>query len=84
MESKPLGRTSGTIPEIGLGTSRYHGGIEPLRQGISLGAFIDTAEMYKTEDVVGMAVQGSRESAFIASKVLPRNLKYADSPHRIG
>ena len=78
MDSKPLGKTGETISEIGLGTSRYHGGIEPLRKGISLGAFIDTAEMYGTEDVVGMAVQGSRESAFIASKVLPRNLKYSD------
>jgi diketogulonate reductase-like aldo/keto reductase len=43
-----------------------------------LGAFIDTAEMYGTEDVVGMAVQGVRESTFIASKVLPKNLKYSD------
>ena len=78
MESKPLGRTGVTIPEIGLGTSRYRGGIEPLRKGISLGGFIDTAEMYGTEDVVGSAVQGTRDSAFIASKVLPRNLKYSD------
>ena len=78
MESKPLGRTGVTIPEIGLGTSRYRGGIEPLRKGISLGGFIDTAEMYGTEDVVGSAVQGTRDSAFIASKVLPKNLKYSD------
>ena len=56
MESRPLGKTGETIPVIGLGTSRYRGGIEPLRKGISLGAFIDTAEMYGTEDVVGMAV----------------------------
>ncbi len=78
MKSRPLGKTGETIPEIGLGTSGYHGGVEPLRKGISLGAFIDTAEMYGTEDVVGMAVQGVRESTFIASKVLPRNLKYSD------
>ena len=78
MESKPLGKSGETIPEIGLGTSRYRGGVEPLRKGISLGAFIDTAEMYGTEDVVGMAVQGMRESTFIATKVLPRNLKYSD------
>ncbi len=75
MEARPLGKTGETMPEIGLGTSRYQGGVEPLRKGISLGAFIDTAEMYGTEDVVGMAVQGVRESTFIASKVLPRNLK---------
>ncbi len=78
MDSKPLGKTGETISEIGLGTSRYHGGIEPLRKGISLGAFIDTAEMYGTEDVVGSAARGTRDSTFIASKVLPRNLKYSD------
>ena len=78
MESRPLGKSGETIPEIGLGTSRYRGGVEPLRKGISLGAFIDTAEMYGTEDVVGMAVQGLRESTFIATKVLPRNLRYPD------
>lgn len=76
MEFKQLGKTGGAIPEIGLGTSRYPGGVEPLRQGISLAAFIDAAEMYGSEDVVGMAVQGTQESAFIASKVLPRNLNY--------
>ena len=78
MEYRPLGKTGETIAEIGLGTSRYRGGVEPLRKGISFGAFIDTAEMYGTEDMVGKAVQGIRESTFIATKVLPRNLKYSD------
>ena len=49
-----------------------------MQMGVSLGAFIDTAEMYRTEDMVGRAVQGIRESTFIATKVLPRNLKYSD------
>ena len=78
MESRPLGNTGEVIPEIGLGTSRYRGGVEPLRMGVSLGDFIDTAEMYRTEDMVGRAVQGIRESTFIATKVLPKNLKYSD------
>jgi len=78
MESRPLGKTGETIPEVGLGTSGYRGGVEPLQKGVSLGAFIDTAEMYRTEDMVGMAIQGIRESTFIATKVLPRNLKYSD------
>jgi len=78
MEFRPLGKTGVTIAEIGLGTSGYGGGVEPLRKGISLGAFIDTAEMYGTEDMVGEAVQGIRESTFIATKVLPRNLRYPD------
>ena len=49
-----------------------------MQEGVSLGAFIDTAEMYRTEDMVGMAVQGIRDSTFIATKVLPRNLRYSD------
>ena len=78
MQSRPLGKTGETLPEIGLGTSGYRGGVGPLQKGVSLGAFIDTAEMYRTEDMVGTALQGIRESTFIATKVLPRNLKYAD------
>ncbi len=48
MKFRPLGKTGETIAEIGLGTSRYRGGVEPLREGISL---IDTAEMYGTENM---------------------------------
>ena len=54
MEHKALGSTDVMIPEIGLGVWRYSGGVEPLRAGIELGAFlIDTAEIYGTEEVVG-------------------------------
>ena len=79
MESKKLGNTQVQIPEIGLGTWRYRGGTEPLIRGISLGAtFIDTAEMYSTEGVVGQAVKGLRNSLFIATKVSGSHLKYDD------
>ena len=48
-----------------------------MRHGIKLGAFlIDTAEMYRTEDVVGEAVAGIRGQVFIATKVWGGNLKY--------
>jgi diketogulonate reductase-like aldo/keto reductase len=54
MELKELGDSGVMVPEIGVGTWKYTGGIEPLRRGIALGAFlIDTAEMYRPEDVVG-------------------------------
>jgi diketogulonate reductase-like aldo/keto reductase len=67
------------IPEIGLGVWKYRGGIEPLRRGVELGAFlIDTAEMYRTEDVVGQAVKGIREKVFIASKVSGGHLRHDD------
>jgi diketogulonate reductase-like aldo/keto reductase len=78
VESKSLGNTNVQIPEIGLGTSRYHGGVEPLRRGVALGAFIDTAEMYRTEGIVGEALEAVRDRVFIASKVLHDNLRYAD------
>ncbi|MBI2856259.1 MAG: aldo/keto reductase [Chloroflexi bacterium] len=77
MQFKELGRTGVQVPEIGLGTWQYRGGVEPLRNGISLGAFlIDTAEMYGTEDVVGEAVKGMREQVFIATKVSGNHLRY--------
>lgn len=48
-----------------------------LRRGIDLGlTLIDTAEMYGTEDLVGEAVRGCRDRAFIVSKVLPGNASY--------
>src|SRR5216684_5517952 len=55
MKQKQLGNTNVTVPKIGLGTWKYEGGLEPLRQGIELGAssFIDTAEVYSTENAVG-------------------------------
>ena len=77
MELKRLGASGVMVPEIGLGTWRYTGGAEPLRRGIELGAnFIDTAEMYRTEDQVGEAIAGIRERVFVATKVLGGNLRY--------
>ena len=77
MNTKPLGGTGIQVPEIGLGVWQYRGGVAPLRHGIELGAnLIDTAEMYRTEDVVGEAVHGIREQVFIASKVSGDHLGY--------
>jgi diketogulonate reductase-like aldo/keto reductase len=77
MKFKTLDNTSAMIPEIGLGTWNYRGGVEPLRKGIELGAtLIDTAEGYYTEDVVGEAVKGIRDRVFIATKVSGRRLDY--------
>lgn len=77
MELKPLGNTRVMVPEIGLGTWNYRGGVQPLRIGIELGAtLIDTAEGYYTEDVVGEAVRGIRGEVFIATKVSGRHLDY--------
>ena len=65
------------IPEIGLGTWKYNGGVAPLLRGIDLGArFIDTAEMYRTEDVVGQALTGVRDTVFLATKVSGSHLRH--------
>ena len=79
MELRPLGKTGVEIPVIGLGTWEYSGGVEPLRRGVELGAwFIDTAEMYRTEDVVGDAIVGIRDQVFVASKVSGSHLRYQE------
>lgn len=79
MEFKELGRTGVKVPEIGLGTWEYKGGVEPLRKGLDLGAsLIDTAEIYGTESIVGEAIQGRRDRILLATKVSGANLRYDD------
>lgn len=62
-----------------MGTWNYHGGPGPLREGLRAGVrFIDTAESYETEAVVGEAVHGVRDGVLIATKVSSRNFRAAD------
>lgn len=69
MNTRELGRTGKRIPEVGLGTWRYRGDAEVLRKGIDAGAtFIDTAENYGTEGIVGEAIRGRRDGVFVATK----------------
>jgi len=76
---KILGNTNVCLPEVGLGTWNYKGGVEPLRRGIALGAcLIDTAEAYGTEEVVGEAIKGIRHSVFLATKASPRHFRFLD------
>ena len=77
MDLRELGATGVMVPEVGLGTWEYRGGVAPLRRGIELGAtLIDTAEIYGTEGVVGEAVRGLRDRVFLATKVSGDHLKY--------
>jgi diketogulonate reductase-like aldo/keto reductase len=79
MITKELAQTGVSVPEIGMGTSNYHAGPPLLRRGLDAGAlFIDTAESYGTEDVVGEAVKGQRDRVFIATKVSPQNFRSPD------
>lgn len=79
MNTKELGTTGVTIPEIGFGTWTFKGGVEPLRRALDLGAcFLDTAERYQNEHVVGQAIQGRRDRVFLATKVSVENFRYDD------
>ncbi len=81
MKYKELGRTGEKIPEIGMGSWQLghgEGQVEALRAGLDAGCrFIDTAEIYQTEDVVGRAIKGKKD-VFVATKVWPSNLHYDD------
>jgi diketogulonate reductase-like aldo/keto reductase len=72
------------VPVLGQGTwnmgdrsDRRTEEINALRAGLDCGMrLIDTAEMYgdgAAEDLVGEAISGRRDDAFIVSKVLPQN-----------
>ena len=77
MNLKELGQTGLKISEIGLGTWNYQGGVEPLLAGLTQGAlFIDTAESYGSEPVVGEAIRGMRDYIFLATKVSPEHFRY--------
>ncbi|MEM0124372.1 MAG: aldo/keto reductase, partial [Candidatus Micrarchaeaceae archaeon] len=92
---KELGRTGEKISALGMGTWKIpndsQGGIDAIRYGIENGInFIDTAEMYGNEELVGKAIKGI-DSAFIATKVSPSHFSYDDviracenSLHRLG
>jgi diketogulonate reductase-like aldo/keto reductase len=67
------------IPAIGMGTWSYRAGPEVLRAGLEAGAlFIDAAESYGNEEVVGQAMQGMRERVFLATKVSPEHFRRED------
>jgi diketogulonate reductase-like aldo/keto reductase len=72
------------VPALGMGTwnmgderAARAEEIATLRLGLDLGAtLIDTAEMYgdgRSEELIGEALAGRRDRAFLASKVYPHN-----------
>src|SRR6266480_1199411 len=79
MLHQELGQSGIKIPEVGLGTCDYAGGVGPLRKGFEEGAtLVDTAESYHTEAVVGQAVKGIRDRVFIATKISPAHFSHAE------
>lgn len=81
MDFIELGKTGEKIPELGMGTWKIGAepekSLEALETGISLGMkFIDTAEMYGTEEIVGKAIKGNE--IFVATKVSPHHFRHDD------
>lgn len=81
MERRTFGSTGDSVPVIGQGTWQLRDPAKAeaaLRAGLDLGlTHIDTAELYTgSEEVVGRAIRGRRDEAFVVSKVLPRNASY--------
>jgi diketogulonate reductase-like aldo/keto reductase len=77
-------RSGQDMPVLGMGTwgfgedrAKDKDAVAALRLGLDLGiTHIDTAEMYGeggAEEIVGEAVAGRRDKAFIVSKVYPHN-----------
>ncbi len=92
MEFKQFGKDGPRISAIGMGTyydplwilTGYLGWqrgaaekLGALKAGLELGMnLIDTAEVYRSEEIVGRAIRGmQRESLFIATKVMSNHLK---------
>ncbi|BDR92829.1 aldo/keto reductase [Vulcanisaeta souniana] len=93
MEYRVFGKTGVKASIIGMGTyydpgwivlsrlgirPNYERRLKALRVGMEGGInFIDTAEIYGSEPLVGEAIRGfDREELFIATKVWPTHLRY--------
>ncbi len=82
MQRRVFGSTGREVSVIGMGTWYFEQAHRPtaiaaLRRGLDLGMnHIDTAEMYGSgiaEEIIGEAIAGRRDEAFLVSKVLPQN-----------
>ncbi|MEM3215452.1 MAG: aldo/keto reductase [Candidatus Micrarchaeaceae archaeon] len=79
---KKLGKTKEKLSAIGIGTWKIPNdsrqAIEAIRYGFENGMnFIDTAEMYGNEELVGKAIEGFSD-VFVATKVSPYHFHYDD------
>ncbi len=82
MDYKELGKTKEKIPVLGMGTWKLGadpgGEVAAMKAGIKAGmTFIDTAEMYGTEGIVGQVLKDEKD-IFLATKVSPDHFHYDD------
>jgi diketogulonate reductase-like aldo/keto reductase len=76
MQFKTIGNSK--VPAIGQGTQGIHD-VKVIKRGIDLGmTFIDTAEVYKNEEIIGEAIKGQRDKVFISTKFSPEHNSYDD------
>ena len=80
MEFKSLNDTGERLPEIGIGTWKM--GVDPesekaaIKRALALGMrFVDTAEMYGSEKIVGSAIKNEGK-VFVATKVSPSHFSH--------
>ena len=91
MKYRHLGHSGLEVSEIGIGTNNFGGRLEyqeskavinaALDQGINL---FDTADIYThgvSEEYIGRALKGRRQSAIIATKF---GMEWEDGPHGVG
>ena len=86
MQKRGFGPTGVAVPVIGQGTWYFEqapraAALAALNRGLDLGlCHIDTAELYGSgaaEEIVGEAIAGRRDEAFLVSKVMPQNASRA-------
>lgn len=80
MEYKYLGKTKEKLSEIGIGTWQLGKNLEENKKAINLAIenginFIDTAEVYGTENFIGKVIEG-KDNLFIATKVWATHFRY--------
>src|SRR5690348_14742883 len=88
MEQRPLGKSGVPVPVIGMGTWRTFDvravAVESARRDLVTEALAggvtvyDSSPMYgESERVLGLALAGRREAAFVATKVWTRTVEEA-------
>ena len=83
--SRPFGPARTPVAAVGIGTWNVEKDprsdvVAAIRRAVEIGStHVDSAEMYGSgaaEEIVGEALKGIRDRAFVASKVLPSNASF--------
>lgn len=80
MKYVEIGKTREKLPAVGIGTWQLQSGseesVKAIRASIESGSnFVDTAEAYRNEEMVGKAINGY-DDIFLATKVWPTHFRY--------